>query len=51
MLISMTAFGESLHCSLVLDGYCHLDLFMTFRKLSQPSCQIISAQAQAHSAD
>ena len=27
MLISKTAFGESVYRSVVLDGYCHLDLF------------------------
>ena len=42
MLISRTAFGESFHCSLVLDGYCHLDLFMTFRKLSSNLNEVTS---------
>ena len=42
MLISKTAFGESVYCSVVLDGYCQLDLFMTFRKLSSILNEVIS---------
>ena len=42
MLISKTAFGESVYRSVVLDGYCHLDLFMTFRKLSSNLNEVTS---------
>ena len=42
MLISKTAFGESVYCSVVLDGYCQLDLFMTFRKLSSNLNEVTS---------